>query len=563
MSLVFRHRVNPLKNSALSAEQYHEILSDPKRLKLLKDLDMVDSPGEDVFDRLTRLASQLLPTPISLVSLVDHERQYFKSHVGLQEPWASMRQTPLTHSFCQHVVVSGKPLIVEDAREHPLVKENLAIPNLGVVSYLGMPLTTRDGVTLGSFCVIDSEVRRWTAHDISTVHVLAQSVMAEIELRSEYNALKAAEAALRESEERYRSVVAAMADGIVMQDSDGKIVACNASAERILGLSLDQMAGRTSTDPMWRAVHEDGSAFPGEDHPIVTTLKTGESQHDVIMGVHKPDGILTWMRINTEALWREDEDEPFAAVASFSDITQLKATLSERDELIENLDSFAHTVAHDLKNPIGQILGFANVLASAYDELPREDMLMYLGTMEKTAIRMGNIVESLLMLASIRQQQDVPAKVVDLSVIVAEVLERLDTSIKEADATIELREPLMSVIGYAPWVEEVLVNYVSNALKYGGRPPRVTIGAEADTDSQIRVWVRDNGQGLTPDEQAQLFVPFTRITQANIEGHGLGLSIVRQIVERLGGDVAVRSDVGQGSEFSFTLPAAHAELLEA
>jgi PAS domain-containing protein len=81
-------------------------------------------------------------------------------------------------------------------------------------------------------------------------------------------------------------------------------VTCNASAERILGLSLDQMAGSTSTDPMWRAVHEDGSAFPGEDHPIVTTLKTGEAQHNVTMGVHKPDGSLTWMAINTEAFAR-------------------------------------------------------------------------------------------------------------------------------------------------------------------------------------------------------------------------------------------------------------------
>lgn len=133
---------------------------------------------------------------------------------------------------------------------------------------------------------------------------------------------KQVEAALRESEERYRSIVTAMHEGVVFQAADGRIIACSASAEEILGLTCNQMIGRTSLDPDWRPIHEDGSLFPGETHPAVVTLHTGQPQHNVIMGVHKPDGTLTWISINSEPLFRPDETRPFAVVTSFTDITE-------------------------------------------------------------------------------------------------------------------------------------------------------------------------------------------------------------------------------------------------
>ena len=111
------------------------------------------------------------------------------------------------------------------------------------------------------------------------------------------------------------------------------------------------------------------------------------------------------------------------------------------------------------------------------------------------------------------------------------------------------------VCGYAPWVEEIWMNYISNALKYGGRPPVVELGAEyLPNRNQARFWVRDNGNGLTAEEQTRVFTPFTRMNQAKVEGHGLGLSVARRIAERLGGEVQVQSEVGAGSIFSFTLP---------
>ena len=129
---------------------------------------------------------------------------------------------------------------------------------------------------------------------------------------------------LRASEERYRTVISAMAEGVVLQRADGAIVACNHGAERILGLTADQMSGRTSLDPRWRAIREDGSPFPGEAHPAMATLRTGIPQSDVTMGIHKPDGTLTWISINSQPMIRQGESVPHAVVTSFHDITERK-----------------------------------------------------------------------------------------------------------------------------------------------------------------------------------------------------------------------------------------------
>ena len=117
-----------------------ELVEQPDpRLAALRQTGLPDSGPEEAFDRLTRLATRALGVPVALVSLVDEHRQFFKSCVGLPEPWATDRQTPLSHSFCQHVVSAADPLVIADARQHPLVRDNAAIADLGVVAYAGFP----------------------------------------------------------------------------------------------------------------------------------------------------------------------------------------------------------------------------------------------------------------------------------------------------------------------------------------------------------------------------------------------------------------------------------------
>lgn len=177
--------------------------------------------------------------------------------------------------------------------------------------------------------------------------------ISSVQLRGEWHAIgmvrditerERAQEQIRRSEERYRSVVTALSEGIVLQDADGAIQACNASAEAITGLTQDQMMGLTSLDLGWWAIHEDGSPFPGQTHPAMVTLSTGEPCSNVIMGLHKPDGTLTWISINSQPLLRSGETKPYAVVTSFTDITERVATEAERSRLLLAVEQTADSV---------------------------------------------------------------------------------------------------------------------------------------------------------------------------------------------------------------------------
>lgn len=237
----------------------------------------------------------------------------------------------------------------------------------------------------------------------------------------------------------------------------------------------------------------------------------------------------------------------------------LQRHAAELEARNQELDAYAHTVAHDIKNPLAVLVGFASILEEQYETLPQEEIKGSIARIGRNARRISNIVDELLLLAGVRKA-DVLPEPVDVARTIDRAWERLDDLVAEYGAELAVPQEWPAVMGYEPWVEEVWVNYLSNAIKYGGCPPRVAVGAEV-RERMVRFWVRDNGQGLTPEAQARLFVPFTQLAQVKAKGHGLGLSIVRRIVEKLGGEVGVESDgvTGGGSTFSFTLPAAERE----
>src|SRR4051812_27091915 len=168
------------------------IIGDPRRLAALAESGLLSSPPEEAFDRVTRLVAETLHVPVALFTLVTDERQVFKSSVGVGD----LRETPLSHSFCRHVVDSGAPLEVVDARVHPRVKDNPAIEDFGIVAYLGMPLITSDGTRLGALCAIDHQPRQWTGRDHGVLEDLAGAAMAEVELRRANRTVAAAAAEL-------------------------------------------------------------------------------------------------------------------------------------------------------------------------------------------------------------------------------------------------------------------------------------------------------------------------------------------------------------------------------
>jgi two-component system sensor histidine kinase/response regulator len=235
---------------------------------------------------------------------------------------------------------------------------------------------------------------------------------------------------------------------------------------------------------------------------------------------------------------------------------QLRQELIARDSLIADLHAYAHTVAHDLRNPISVALGYALLLEMQGDALAADERHQYLATVTQGLRKLSSIVDELLLLAEVRKQElDVTPLAMD--VIVGEALRRVADLAERAGVTVDAPAQWPIVMGYAPWIEEVWVNYLSNALKYGGEPPRIEIGAEVN-DGQVRCWVRDHGDGLTAEQQVRLFTPFERLDQARATGHGLGLSIVKRIITKLDGEVGVESPglPGQGCTFWFTLPAA-------
>lgn len=239
---------------------------------------------------------------------------------------------------------------------------------------------------------------------------------------------------------------------------------------------------------------------------------------------------------------------------------------TDKDRLLRDSKSFAQNVAHDLKTPLTTILGFAAMLSDAQAQIPPEQQKTALQAIVRTSLKMNNIIQELLLLAAVRQT-DVKTGPVNMESVVNAARQRLWGLISEAKAEliVPLAFPWPEVIGYAPWIEEAWVNYISNAIKYGGRPPRIELGADADYQTLpngrklVRFWVKDNGNGISPEDQAQLFNQFTQLDQVRAEGHGLGLSIVARVIEKLGGEVGVESQVGQGSLFFFTLPMVYIE----
>ncbi len=243
------------------------VLGDPARLAALRALALLDAPEEAAFARLARLATALLGVPIALVSLVDADRQFFAGQVGLPEPWASQRQTPLSHSFCRHVVANGAPLVVADARDHPLLKDNLAIPDLGVVAYAGLPLIDAAGQALGSFCAIDSAPRDWDESELALLRDLAALAMTELAHR----------ALVRESwhqGEAQAALLDAAGEGVFAADAHGRCTFANPRGAALLGLAPAALVGRDLHDLC--APHDaDGVPCPRDTWPPLGVLRTG------------------------------------------------------------------------------------------------------------------------------------------------------------------------------------------------------------------------------------------------------------------------------------------------
>jgi len=234
---------------------------------------------------------------------------------------------------------------------------------------------------------------------------------------------------------------------------------------------------------------------------------------------------------------------------------ELQHQIEAREQLIADLEAFSNMVAHDLRNPLSSVMMSVSMALELLSRHSYDDLPDYLRIARNMAERMGVIIRELLVLASVRQK-DVTLVVVDMNEIARSAVQVMAYQIELAHAEVILPDEWPQVFGYPAWIEEIWTNYISNAIKYGGQPPRIELGYTREERGRVRFWVRDNGDGITPEQQEKLFTSFSRLNRSDTKGYGLGLAIVQRIASKLDGEVGVTSEgkPGEGSTFYFTLP---------
>jgi PAS domain S-box-containing protein len=369
---------------------------------------------------------------------------------------------------------------------------------------------------------------------------------------------------VKQSEQWLSTVLNSIGDAVIATDVRGRIQFMNPVAETLTGWQQEEALGkeiaqifriidgttRRPCSPPWEQVLQTGDVVLLNDNTLLTARDGSAIPID-----------------DSAAPIRDDKGEISGVVVVFRDVTErerAQAALSQHTQELqarnEELNAFAQTVAHDLKNPVHLIQGFADSLEECHRSLDDAELERYLHIIASNGHKLNRIIDELLLLAGVRQKNDLEIEPLDMGQIVANAQSHLIHMIEEHGVEITLPNVWPQAVGYAPWVEEVWANYLSNGIKYGGEPPRLHLGGATTPEGHVCFWIRDNGPGLTPEEQAKLFTPFTQLARIRANGYGLGLSIVQRIVERLDGQVGVQSQVGKGSTFYFVLPStpAHA-----
>ena len=395
--------------------------------------------------------------------------------------------------------------------------------------------------------------------------VIGRDVTAQVEARR----------ALAESELRHRRLFESMPQGVVYQAADGRITAANPAAQRLLGLTLDQLQGRTSADPRWRAVREDGSDFPGEQHPSSVALATGRAVHDVVMGVFNPaDDAYRWIVVDAVPLLHPGEDRPYEVFTTFNDVTEkrkadaavrrlntelesrVKSRTSQLEGANEELEAFAYSVSHDLRAPLRAIDGFSAIVAAeARDRLTPEEVAD-LERVRAAAQRMGAVIDDLLGLSR-ASRKPLTVAPVDITAMAGEIAGELKESSGGRDVEVFV-QPGLAATADASLLRIVLVNLLGNAWKFTSTHPaaRIEVGRK-EVGGEDAFFVRDDGVGFDQDQASHLFTAFQQFhPPGEFEGSGIGLATVRRIIARHGGRVWAEGEPGKGATFWFQLPSA-------
>ncbi len=351
----------------------------------------------------------------------------------------------------------------------------------------------------------------------------------------------------------HRQTIDNLDDGIAVLDTSDRVMNVNPAFTRVTGIAAADITGKemSSVLSFFRLKLSDFSE-QNEFRVEAGVVKDGDQKYYELKIQQVTDS--TGRNIGRLISMRDNTLNKLILDAVTESNQSRKRELAEKEKLIMDLDAYARMVAHDLKNPLGAVTSFTYLIQDALKENKMTDATEMVDMLQSESNKMNRIIDDLLLLSRIRQE-DIKIVPVDIKAIVEEALKRQHNLITRKNAEIEMPEEWPFVYGHTQWVEQVWINLINNALKYGGNPPEIKIGFTRESDTSVRFWIKDNGKGLPPSSLKKLFHDFERLGNRDADGTGLGLSIVKRLINKMGGVISVESpDIpGEGCTFSFTL----------
>lgn len=375
-----------------------------------------------------------------------------------------------------------------------------------------------------------------------------------------------ADLALQHRDEQHRLVVSALAEGVMLVKPDGRFTTINDSAIQILKLDEKLLAARSFNDGRWPTIHEDGSPFPGADHPIAMVFRTGCAVQAKVIGICRSQDSTIWLSINAVPAEFGPTGEVLGVVVSFVDITTRKQA---ENELVQARDAaeaanrakgeFLAMISHEIRTPLNGVIGFTYLLLDG--SLPSKQH-HFAETIKQSAEALLIIVSDILDFSKIEAGRfELTHEIYHPADSLAAVTELLST--RAAEKGLELAvsvgpEVPPSLMGDAARVRQVLINLIGNAIKFT-EFGHVLVEMKV-IDRSLRVTITDTGPGIATEKHSLLFQRFTQIESSASRRHGgtgLGLAISKQLVELMGGQMGFESAAGSGSSFWFGLPLNH------